>query len=392
MKLLNFTYFTLISAKSLTEVFSSSDKKCVAIDPRVDDAWCESNGNCSYCPECGTGATAGFCEWYDPNATTTTAGPPTTRDPNASTQPPITPPEDNLCGSPWLMNVIYLDYQIDWSHLENDIRACIDACFNVIMLSFYMGTNGSKPVDALLTWQQMTPAARQEISDYAHSKGAVIMMALGGATDHIEPLVENHQGAEYARPACQFVLDYNLDGIDFDIELEPQNSGPFKDHSMQSFIYDGSMECRRTFGNSKLISHAPQAPYMGDWAGSDYGYTQVFKYYPDLIDFLNIQFYNQGSDVYSTYENTYVKGDGWTSNSAIFEMIDNGIPAEKLVHGRPVGPAGYANSGYVDPNTLHEWGCRAYRERGITAGFMTWMYGKGKSDYVTWGQAITAEC
>lgn len=218
------------------------------------------------------------------------------------------------------------------------------------------------------------------------------MMAEGGATDHIEPLVEAREGHEYAKAACQFVVDYDLDGIDFDIELTPGNSGPYRDGSMQSFIYDVSMECRRIMGPNRLISHAPQAPYFGDWAGPSLGYTQVMKEYPDLIDFVNVQFYNQGVNYYDTYENLFIKGDGWTVESAVFEMEKNGVPLNRIVVGKPAGPAGYANNGFIDYKSLHDMGCRAKEERNWVGGFMTWMYAKGSSDYVNFGTNMAASC
>ena len=55
-------------------------------------------------------------------------------------------------------------------------------------------------------------------------------------------------------------------------------------------------------------------------------------------------------------------------------MAGNGIPMNKIVVGKPVGPAGYASNGYVDPALLHEWGCMSKRDFEWTAGFMNWMY------------------
>merc|ERR1712110_786817 len=185
-------------------------------------------------------------------------------------------------------------------------------------------------------------------------------MALGGATDHIESLIDD--GAGYAKPACEFCVEYDLDGVDFDVELTPGNSGPFQAGSMQKFIIDGSQECRKIIGRNRIISHAPQAPYMGTWAGSDLGYVDVFVRYPDLIDYISVQFYNQGTGYYDTYENLFIKAGGWTEESAVLEMANNGIPLNKIVVGKPVGPAGYANNGYVAPETLHEWGCRMKNE------------------------------
>ena len=34
------------------------------------------------------------------------------------------------------------------------------------------------------------------------------------------------------------------------------------------------------------------------------------------------------------------------------EMVNNGVDMNKIVVGKPVGPAGYASNGYVDPKEL----------------------------------------
>jgi chitinase len=50
-----------------------------------------------------------------------------------------------------------------------------------------------------------------------------------------------------------------------------------------------------------VISHAPQAPYF---AGNHYkngGYQTVHAKVGNLIDFYNIQFYNQEATTYDTY-------------------------------------------------------------------------------------------
>ena len=392
-KLTIFAVSGILLAKTL-----NANPECKSIDPRVTDEWCVLDCECDICPGCNQDYCAGFCDWVDDDATTadpdltTTSGPKPTYAPTVT--PPVTEPnnpDDNLCGSNFKRNVIYLDYKIDWSHLENDIKASIDACFNVIMLSFYIGT-GPAPADALITWSGMSKSDRQSILDYAHERNVVIMMSLGGATDHIEPLVKAGTGADYAKPACQFCVDYDLDGVDFDIELEPGNNGPFMDGSMQQFIIDGTQACRQIIGNKKLISHAPQAPYLGDWAGSTLGYVEVFNKMPNLIDFVSIQFYNQGAQYYTTYENLFIKADGWTSESAVKEMWQNGVPLNKIVVGKPVGPAGYASNGYVDPVLLNEWGCQFQCETGWYGGYMNWMYSKGSQDYVNFGNAIATKC
>merc|ERR1712226_177136 len=130
---------------------------CVAIDPRVDDEWCQLDCMCDWCPGCNQDYCAGFCdyEWDDPEPPTEA---PPTQDPSIPTTQATTTtrmpkpdnPDDRPCDSSFERNVIYVDYKVNWDDLSSDIKNCIDACFNVVMLSFYIGTE-KKPMDAIIT-------------------------------------------------------------------------------------------------------------------------------------------------------------------------------------------------------------------------------------------------
>lgn len=387
-------YFSLAAAGQILAQNSlfEPQEKCVSVDSRVDDVWCENNCACDWCPGCDQTYCEGFCEtrMVDDEVTTTAPEPhseTTTQNPG-----PIPPNPNTNCDSPFLYNVEYLDWKVNWDDLGHDIRASIDNCYNIIMLGFYIGSE-NKPMDAVNTWvEDLIEAERAELLDYAHSRNAKIMLSLGGATDHITAQVASGDGVTYAKAACEYALKYGFDGVDFDIELPPGMSGPFRDGTMQQFIYDGTTECRRILGPNKLISHAPQAPYFGDWADSTLGYTQVMVDYPDLIDFVNIQYYNQGQTLYTTYENLFVAAGSWVTNTAVFEIADNGVDINKLVVGKPVGPSGYASNGYIDPKTLHDMGCQAMRQRGWNAGFMNWMYAKDSEDWITFGNEVAKGC
>ena len=72
------------------------------------------------------------------------------------------------------------------------------------------------------------------------------------------------------------------------------------------------------------------APYLSKWAGSSQGYVGFMQNNGDLVDFLNIQYYNQKT--YSNY-NQLFKENTLYLKSAVEELIDAGIPPEKLVIG-----------------------------------------------------------
>jgi len=314
---------------------------------------------------------------------------PTTKPTTVST----TSPSNNLkCPSPFTRNVIYLDYKINWSDIASDIKAAVENCFNVINLGFWMSGQGY--VDAAVTFANTPAQTRQEILDYVHSHNAKLMLSIGGATEHLESMIANNQGRSYGLSAAQAAADLNFDGVDFDLELQPGNNQPFLDGSFQTFLIDCTNAARSILGDSSLISHAPQAPYLGQWAGPTLGYVAVLEH--TSIDFLNIQFYNQGPGEYTTYENLMINEgeDSWLAGSAVKEMIDSGVPVGKIVIGKPIGPTGYANNGYVPPIQLKEFACRFKTEFGLEVnGFMTWMY-PGSNDPLLgeFGSGVSQSC
>ena len=56
-------------------------------------------------------------------------------------------------------------------------------------------------------------------------------------------------------------------------------------------------------------------------------------------------------------------------------MIANGVGAEKIIIGKPIGSRGYANNGYISPRTLGLYLEKFKREEHLAVGgVMTWMY------------------
>merc|ERR1712226_1828701 len=110
--------YLLFTTKLVYSFYGSEpEKKCVAIDPRVDDQWCQLDCMCDWCPGCNQDYCAGFCdyEWDDPEPPT--EAPPTQDPSNPTTQATTTTrmpkpdnPDDRPCDSSFERNVIYVDY------------------------------------------------------------------------------------------------------------------------------------------------------------------------------------------------------------------------------------------------------------------------------------------
>ncbi|EJD32969.1 hypothetical protein AURDEDRAFT_177940 [Auricularia subglabra TFB-10046 SS5] len=87
-----------------------------------------------------------------------------------------------------------------------------------------------------------------------------------------------------------------------------------------------------------IITYAPLAPwFMKDrWPGGGW-LKGVDEAVGELIDWYNIQFYNQEDTRYDTCETLPHKSDGWFPGTSLFEIADNGVPLDKLIIGKAPG-------------------------------------------------------
>lgn len=60
-----------------------------------------------------------------------------------------------------------------------------------------------------------------------------------------------------------------------------------------------------------IITHAPQGPYFNDGYYNTKSYVKVHNEVGSMIDFYNIQFYNQGTTSYDTYEKLFKISGGY---------------------------------------------------------------------------------
>lgn len=137
----------------------------------------------------------------------------------------------------------------------------------------------------------------------------------------------------------------------------------------------------------RLISHAPQAPYFGRvgstvgnaWTGTSGGFTAVWQRAgPNNIDFLNVQFYNQGPTCYTTYAGLFTSsnGDGTCPSfpgTSLAEIASYGVPINLLIVGKPL-LAGDASNGQVPATSLRDWLSRARTELGYSGGAFIWTW------------------
>ena len=256
--------------------------------------------------------------------------------------------------------VVYANKLSTWYPPEEVVNGFLKSmgAFNHLLLSFW---TRSAPVDVALAWSNGTFAA--DAIDRFHAAGIKVLVSAGGATE--EPITADpNGGTAYGRAVAEFAKTYRLDGVDFDIE----DTAALQRGTATQWLADATRAVKDVLPDA-VISHAPQAPYfMATYASN---YLQVDKEVGDLIDFYNIQFYNQDSTTYSSCGGLMDKADGWATGTAVQELVANGIPLERIVVGKPMTPGDATNTGYMPVDTLA--GCLkgaiagGLRPRGVMA-------------------------
>lgn len=102
-------------------------------------------------------------------------------------------------------------------------------------------------------------------------------------------------------------------------------------------------------------------------------YTKVNTEVGSLIDWYNVQFYNQGATEYTTCDGLLTASSSTFPSSSVFEINTVAkVDLNKILIGKPV-TTGDANNGWMSTDTLA--GCVATAKgKGWSAGVMAWEY------------------
>jgi len=240
--------------------------------------------------------------------------------------------------------------------------------FNAFILSFLLI---SGPADQAVAWTTLDAATQASVIESYHDAGIAVMVSAFGSTD--APTSEGVDPVATANTMAAWVKEYGLDGIDVDYEdFNAMNSGT---DSAVNWLVSFTTQLRSQLPQGEyIITHAPIAPWLTDDtslypAGA---YHAVAEQVGDLIDWWNIQFYNQGSD-YTTCEEILTESSSDFPHTSIFEIHQySGIPLSKLLIGKPAVSSD-ASSGYMSPSTLA--GClQQGKADGWNGGAMFWEY------------------
>lgn len=196
--------------------------------------------------------------------------------------------------------------------------------------------------------------------------GIKLMVSVFGATDTPQSLGKDPTAL--GKTIAQFVKDNGLDGVDVDYE----EMDLFGQGKSANWLIDLTKSLRAELPSPDyLITHAPVAPWFNAQIYPE-GYTKIHQQVGDLIDFYNVQFYNQGS-TYDTCDNLiWNAGDAFPLTS-VFEINKySGVPLDKIVVGKPA-IASDASNGFVKPSVLGAC-LNVGVQNGWNGGVMFWEY------------------
>ncbi|KAF9475014.1 glycoside hydrolase [Pholiota conissans] len=238
--------------------------------------------------------------------------------------------------------------------------------YNVFALSFLL-TAG--PFDKALEWTTLSSSQRSTIKAQYAAAGIKLIVSLFGSTE--EPTTEGKDPIVTANTMAAWVKQFDLDGADVDYEdFDAVNAG---DGKAEAWLVSFTTQLRKQLpAGSFILTHAPVAPWFSPGKFGGGAYLTVDSKVGSLIDWYNVQFYNQGSSEYTTCSGLLTTSSSTWPQSALFQIANSGVPLSKLVIGKP-GIASDASNGFISPSALA--GCvEQAKSKGWSAGVMVWEF------------------
>ncbi|KIM83828.1 glycoside hydrolase family 18 protein [Piloderma croceum F 1598] len=213
--------------------------------------------------------------------------------------------------------------------------------FNALILSFLL-TSG--PADQVRAWTQLSAQERADILTLYHAQGISIMVSAFGSTD--TPTTDGVDPMASAKAVAAFVKEFDLDGVDVDYE----DAVALSNGKAVQWLTTFTKTLRAALPTDSLISHAPQAPNFGPTVAQG-GYLAVDAAVGHLIDWYNVQFYNQGAKEYIDCPGLLTKSSSNNPHTSVFEIAASGVELDKIAIGKPASTAD-ASNGFMSTDLL----------------------------------------
>ncbi|KAF8967623.1 glycoside hydrolase [Flammula alnicola] len=247
--------------------------------------------------------------------------------------------------------------------------------YNVFALSFLL-TEGAW--DKAEEWTTLTASQRSSIKSQYAAAGIKLIVSVFGSTD-----VPTSSGADpiaTANTMAAWVIQYSLDGID--VDYEDFNAIDAGNGKAEAWLISFTQQLRTKLPQGTyLLTHAPVAPWFSPnmWGGG--GYLKVHSSVGSLIDWYNVQFYNQGASEYTTCANLLTASSSTWPQTAVFQIAASGVPLNKIVIGKPATTS-EASNGFMSTSTLASCLQQA-KGQGWTGGAMVWQFNQAPSSWIT---------
>ncbi|MEX0921868.1 MAG: glycoside hydrolase family 18 protein [Rhodovibrionaceae bacterium] len=233
-----------------------------------------------------------------------------------------------------------------------------------------------------------------KIVEKLQADGKKVLISFGGGEMKLEayrPAVG--QEAALAKLLAAFVAKHGLDGVDLDFEAtgalrHPRQDGAFDG---KAFLIALSRELRKTLPAGKLITHAPQAPYL-DPSWHKGPYLEILQQAGADIDWITVQYYNNPD--FDLPVKSHLVGAERDPFPASYTGIVGGAigftwPSEKTLVGLPVYAAD-ASNGHQPPKVVRDAILKPLVARyGAKFGGLTgWQFSTLTADHRYWNEKL----
>lgn len=166
-----------------------------------------------------------------------------------------------------------------------------------LILSFIESSTSSIPQDGDNAWLKyavgefanLDEDKRKAFLSMMRVEGTKVMASVGGAAAS-HTIYKKYDPTAFGVRAAKYIVDLGLDGLDIDLEgwgNDPDGTAFLKSMTAGAFNYFSHV----SNGKKYVITHAPEMPDF--WKGLTYAELMTDREAFDMIDFLNVQFYNQ---------------------------------------------------------------------------------------------------
>jgi chitinase len=170
-----------------------------------------------------------------------------------------------------------------------------------------------------------------------------ILVSIGGWTHSkgfSDAVLTAESREKLTASGIDFLLKYNLDGLDFDWEYPgyPGDNNPYRAEDKENFVamLKSFREALDSVGNltgKHYLSTIASGGFRGYLEVNDMDEVQK---YLDFINIMAYDFYTAGDDTTGHHANLYPNGaKGRSAQTTVEEHIEFGVPTEKLVLGVP---------------------------------------------------------